>query len=103
MDNVVHCSYLVVYVQVISHKFSPSPYYTHKHHRKSIHDRIKDLRTSGYGYRKIHKVLVREKFEIGKSPTTVDHMIKKMDRRERILNQKDVVKIVKVDIEVIKD
>ena len=103
MDNVVHCSYLVVYVQIISHKFSPSPYYTHKHHRKSIHDRIIDLRTSGYGYRKIHKVLVREKFEIGKSPTTVDHMIKKMDRRERILNQKDVVKIVKVDIEVIKD
>ena len=103
MDNVVQCSYLVVYVQIISHKFSLTPYYTHKHHRKSIHDRIKDLRTSGYGYRKIHKVLVREKFKIGKSPTTVDHMIKKMDRRERILNQKDVLKIVKVDIEVIKD
>ena len=47
--------------------------------------------------------MVSEKFKIGKSPTTVDHMIKKMDRRERILNQKDVVKIVKVDIEVIKD
>ena len=103
MSYVGECSYLVVYVQIISHKFSPTPYYTHKHHRKSIHDRIKDLRTSGYGYRKIHKVLVREKFEIGKSPTTVDHMIKKMDRRERILNQKDVVEIVKVDIEVIKD
>ena len=103
MSIVRWCPYLIVYVQIVSHKFSPSPYFTHKHNRKSIHNRIKELRTSGYGYRKIHKVLVREKFKIGKSPTTVDHMIKKMDRRERILNQKDVVKIVKVDIEVIKD
>ena len=103
MNNVSRCPYLVVYVQIISHKFSPSPYFTHKHNRKSIHNRIEELRTSGYGYRKIHKVLVREKFEIGKSPTTVDHMIKKMDRRDRILNQKEVVEIVKVDIEVIKD
>ena len=103
MNNVGYQPYLIVYVQIVSHKFSPSPYFTHKHHRKSIHNRINDLRTSGYGYRKIHKVLVNEKFKIGKSPTTVDHMIKKMDRRERILNQKDVVKIVKVDIEVIKD
>ena len=92
-----------MYVQIVSHKFSPSPYFTHKHHRKSIHSRINDLRSEGLGYKRIHKVLVKEKFEIGKSPTTVDHMIKKMDRRERILNQKDVVKIVKVDIEVIKD
>jgi len=30
-------------------------------------------------------------------------MIKKMDRRDRILNQKDVVEIVKVDIEMLKD
>ena len=100
--NGVWCPYLVVYVQIISHKFSPTPYYTHKHHRKSIHDRIKDLRTSGYGYRKIHKVLVSEEFEIGKSPTTVDHMIKKMDRRERILNQKDKVEMFKVDFQVIR-
>ena len=102
MDNVGYQPYLVVYVQIISHKFSPSPYFTHKHNRKSIHDRIKDLRTSGYGYRKIHKVLVRENFKIGKSPTTVDSMIKKMDRRERILNQKVLVEIVKVDIEFMK-
>ena len=47
-------------------------------------------------------MLVSEKFKIGKSPTTVDSMIKKMDRRDRILNQKVVVEIVKVDIEFIK-
>ena len=101
MDNVSRCPYLVVYIKVVSHKFSPSPYFTHKHNRKSIHNRINELRSKGLGYRKIHKVLVSEKFKIGKSPTTVDHMIKKMDRRERILNQKDVVEIVKVDIEML--
>ena len=103
MDNVVQCSYLVVYINIVSHKFSPSPYFTHKHHRKSIHNRINDLRSEGLGYKRIHKVLVREKFEIGKSPTTVDHMIKKMDRRDRILNQKDVVEIVKVEIKVLRN
>ena len=48
-------------------------------------------------------MLVKEKWKIGKSPTTVDSMIKKMDRRDRILNQKDVVEIVKVDIELLRD
>ena len=103
MDNVVHSTYLIVEYIVVSHKFSPSPYFTHKHHRKSIHNRINELRSEGLGYRKIHKVLVSEKFKIGKSPTTVDSMIKKMGRRDRILNQKDVVEIVKVDIEFLKD
>ena len=102
MSYVVRCPYLVVYVNVITHKFSPSPYFTHKHNRKSIHKRINELRSDGLRYRRIHKVLVREKFKIGKSPTTVDSMIKKMDRRDRILNQKDVVEIVKVDIEFLK-
>ena len=102
MNYVSRCPYLVVYVEIVSHKFSPSPYFTHKHHRKSIHNRINELRSDGLGYRKIHKVLVDEKFKIGKSPTTVDSMIKKMDRRDRILNQKDVVEIVKVDIEFLR-
>ena len=103
MDNVSRCPYLVVYIKVVSHKFSPSPYFTHKHNRKSIHNRINELRSDGLGYRKIHKVLVSEKFKIGKSRTTVDSMIKKMDRRDKILNQKDVIEIVKVDIEMLKD
>ena len=103
IDNVVHSSYLVVYINIVSHKFSPSPYFTHKYDRKSIHNRINELRSDGLGYRKIHKVLVSEKFNIGRSPTTVDHMIKKMDRRDRILNQKDVVEIVKVDIGLLRN
>ena len=102
VSYVVQCPYLVVYVEIVSHKFSPSPYFTHKYDRKSIHKRINELRSDGLVYRRIHKVLVSEKFKIGKSPTTVDSMIKKMDRRDRILNQKDVVEIVKVDIEFLR-
>jgi len=100
MDNVGYHPYLVVYINIVSHKFSPSPYFTHKHHRKSIHNRINDLRSEGLGYKRIHKVLVREKFEIGKSPTCVDHMIKKMDRRERILNQKTTLELGKIEVKV---
>jgi len=100
LSYVVQCSYLVVYINIVSHKFSPSPYFTHKHDRKSIHNRINDLRSEGLGYKRIHKVLVREKFEIGKSPTCVDHMIKKMDRRERILNQKTTLELGKIEVKV---
>ena len=92
-----------MYVEIVSHKFSPSPYFTHKYDRKSIHKRINELRSDGLGYKRIHKVLVSEKFKIGKSPTTVDSMIKKMDRRDRILNQKDVVELGKIEVELIRD
>ena len=103
MDNVGYCSYLVVYVQIVSHKYSPSSYFTHKYDRKSIHTRVNELRYDGLGYKRIHKVLVKEKWKIGKSPTCVDTMIKKMDRRDRILNQKDVVEIIKVDIGLLRN
>ena len=96
--------YITVSVIVKSHLFSPNLYSNRFYKdREPIHNRIKELRSEGLGYRKIHKVLVSEKFKIGKSPTTVDHMIRKMDRRDRILNQKDVVEIVKVDIELLRD
>ena len=103
MSNVVHSRYLIVEYIVVSHKFSPSPYFNDNSKRIPIHNRIKELSKQGLGYRKIHRVLVKEKWKIGKSPTCVDTMIRKMDRRDRILNQKDVVEIVKVDIECLRD
>ena len=94
--------FLSVHLIVVSHKFSHTPYFNDYSKRIPIHNRIKELSKQGLGYRKIHRVLVKEKWKIGKSPTTVDHMIRKMYRRDRILNQKDVVEIVKVDIELIR-
>ena len=95
--------YITVSVIVKSHLFSPNLYCNRFYKdREPIHNRINELRSEGLGYRRIHKILTDEKFEIGGSPTCVHTMIKKMDRRDRILNQKDVVKIVKVDIEFLR-
>ena len=94
--------YLVITLKVVSHKFSHTPYFNDYSKRIPIHNRIKELSKQGLGYRKIHRVLVKEKWKIGKSPTCVDTMIRKMDRRDSILNQKDVVEIVKVEIKVLR-
>ena len=39
----------------------------------------------GLGYKRIHKVLVKEGFEVGKSPNCVNSMIKKRLKREEFL------------------
>jgi len=39
----------------------------------------------GLGYKRIHKVLVKEGFEVGKSPNCVNSMIKKRLKREEVL------------------
>ena len=44
----------------------------------------------GLGYKRIHKVLVKEGFEVGKSPNCVNSMIKKRLKREKFLNQEDL-------------
>ena len=88
MNNVGECTYLIVEYIVVSHKFSPSPYFNDYSKRIPIHNRIKELSKQGLGYRKIHRVLVKEKWKIGKSPTCVDTMIRKMKKREKFLNQK---------------
>ena len=100
MDNVGYHPYLIVYINIVSHKFSPSPYFTHKHDRKSIHNRINDLRSEGLGYKRIHKVLVKEKFDIGKSPSCVYSMIKKLKKREEILSQETTVELGKIEVRV---
>ena len=93
--------YLTVNFIVVSHKFNPSPYFTHKHNRKSIHKRINELRSDGLGYRRIHRIMISEGFDIGKSPTCVHTMIKKMDQRERILKQQTLSELDHIKIEIL--
>jgi len=45
------------------------------------------LHDKGWGYTKIHRYLVKNGFEIGKSRTTVDSIIKKIKKREKLLSQ----------------
>ena len=56
-------------------------------HRKNIHNEIIKLHEQGWGYTKIHKHLIKNGFEVGKSRTCVDYMIKKIKKRQEFLNQ----------------
>ena len=57
----------------------------------------------GMGYKRIHKVLVKEGFEVGKSPNCVNSMIKKRLKRKKFLNQKDKVEYKEFRIEGMKE
>ena len=50
------------------------------------------------GYKRIHKVLVKEGFGVGKSPNCVNSMIKKRLKREKFLNQEDEVEYKEFNI-----
>ena len=90
--------HIVVELYIVSHLFSSTLYFKDYGNRKSIHNRIKEL--SGLSHQKIHKILIKEGFEIGQSPSCVHSMIKKMKERERVLSQKTEVEIGKVGIGV---
>ena len=51
------------------------------------------LHNKGWGYTKIHRHLKKNRFEIGKSRTTVDSIIKKIKKREEFLSQPIIDKI----------
>ena len=51
------------------------------------------LHNKGWGYTKIHHHLIKNGFEIGKSRTTVDLIIKKIKKREEFLSQPVIDKI----------
>ena len=52
-----------------------------------LHNEILRLHNKGWGYTKIHQHLIKIGFEIGKSRTTVDSIIKKIKKREKFLSQ----------------
>ena len=55
--------------------------------RKKLHQEIDKLHQLGWGYTKIHRHLREKGFQIGKSRTTVDSIIKKMKKRHEYLSQ----------------
>ena len=55
--------------------------------RIRLHKEIMRLHNKGWGYTKIHRHLLNNGFEIGKSRTTVDSIIKKIKKREEFLSQ----------------
>mgnify|MGYP002884257646 CR=1 FL=1 len=80
--------YLLFDYVITTHEFYSSSYFkplTKK--QKKLHKEIMKLHNKGWGYTKIHRYLVKNGFEIGKSRNTVDSIIKKIKKREKFLSQ----------------
>ena len=92
--------YLVITLKVVSHKFSHTPYFNDSSKRIPIHNRIKELSKQGLDYKKIHSILIKEGFDIGKSASCVYSMIKKLEKREKILSQETIVELGKIEVRV---
>ena len=73
-------------------KFSVHQYRRTYSERKEVRNKVWELHNKGWGYTKIHKYLINNGYEIGKSRTTVDGMIKKMKKREYILGLQDQIR-----------
>ena len=74
---------------ITSHQFNPTPYFTKQlsDSRIQTHNKVRELHNQGLGYTKIHQYLVKNGFEIGKSRTTVDSIIKKMKKRDEFFSR----------------
>ena len=93
--------YLIIHFKIVSHKFSSTPYLNDLSDRKSIHNKIKELKSKGLNYKQIHSVLVKQGFDIGKSPSCVFSMIKKFEKRDKILSQKTTVELGKIEVKLL--
>jgi len=60
------------------------------------------LHNKGWGYTKIHRHLVKNGFEIGKSRTTVDSIIKKIKKRKEFLSNNNKGRFGSFRVEVRK-
>jgi hypothetical protein len=90
--------YLTITLKAVSH----TPYFNDIKDKKSIHNKIKRLYDKGLGYRKIHTILVKEGFDIGKSPSCMFLMIKKLEKRESILSQKTIVDLGNIEVKILR-
>ncbi|MBA08452.1 MAG: hypothetical protein CMG52_06095 [Candidatus Marinimicrobia bacterium] len=60
------------------------------------------LHNKGWGYTKIHRHLLKNGFEIGKSRTTVDSIIKKIKKRKEFLSNNNKGRFGSFRVEVRK-
>ena len=79
--------YLTFDFVLITHQFNPSQYSREFKDREPIQDIVMKLYNKGWGYTKIHRHLIKNGFESGKSRTTVDSIIKKIKKRNEFLSQ----------------
>ena len=95
--------YLTFDFVLTTHQFNPTPFFREYKDRKIVRDKVWELHNKGWGYTKIHTYLLKSGFEIGKSRTCVDSIIKKINKRKRVLNQKNTKGLKNFQIKVYKD
>ena len=81
--------YLTFDFVLVFNQFNPTPYFTEElsEDRINTQNKIRELHNQGLGYTKIHQYLVKNRYEIGKSRTTVDSIIKKMKKRDEFFSK----------------
>ena len=103
LDFDSYIPFLVYVFYTKTHLLSPSQYNKSlSKHILKLHNEIFKLHNQGLGYRRIHRKLVENGWEIGKSPNTVDSMIRKRLKRNEILNQPIIEKYQDFDIEFLQ-
>ena len=96
--------YLIFDYVITTHEFYSSSYFkplTKK--QTNLHNEIMNLHNKGWGYTKIHRYLLKNGFEIGKSRTTVDSIIKKIKKREEFLSQTIISEIENFRVKWLKE
>jgi len=61
------------------------------------------LHNKGWGYTKIHRHLLKNEFKIGKSRTTVNSIIQKINKREEFLSQTIISEIENFRVKWLKE
>ena len=84
-----HIPHLIFDYVITSHQFNPTPYFTKQLSQSRIktQNKVEELHNQGLGYTKIHRYLRENGYEVGKSRTCVDSMIKKMNKRNQFFSQ----------------
>ena len=90
--NIVGCNrwkpFLCFHYIITTHQFHSTNYRKPlSKNRIHLHKEIMKLHNKGWGYTTIHRHLLKNGFEIGKSRTTVDSIIKKIKKRNEFFSQ----------------
>ena len=95
--------FLVYVFYTKTHLLSPTQYNVPlSKDREKLHRVIFNLKEEGLGYKRIHRKLVEMGMNVGKSPNTIDSIIKKRLKRDEILNQPIIEEYRDFDIQFLR-
>ena len=95
--------FLVYVFYTKTHLLSPTQYNVPlSKDREKLHRVIFNLKEEGLGYKRIHRKLVEMGMNVGKSPNTIDSIIKKRLKRDEILNQPVIEEYKNFDIQFLR-